>query len=119
MCGVLLGGENVLGPGCSMWGGDSCVRRLSMPQGVLLLSAWGWEGFVIDIFRGGCGDGGGRKEFGVEWLADLCGGVMVGVASGRVGFWCLFAARGAHEVWVMQSDWLLERAMYIAGWMRA
>ena len=31
------------------------------------------------------------KEFGVEWLADLCGGVMVGVASGGVGFWCRFA----------------------------
>jgi hypothetical protein len=30
----------------------------------------------------------GGKEFGVEWLADLCGGVMVGVASGGVGFWC-------------------------------
>ena len=27
-------------------------------------------------------------EFGVEWLADLCVGVMVGIASGGVGFWC-------------------------------
>ena len=30
----------------------------------------------------------GGKEFGVEWLADLCGVVKMGIALGGVGFWC-------------------------------
>ena len=60
-----------------------CEMFAHMPQGVLLSSVWGREGFVIEILEVG-------KEFRVEWLADLCGGVMVGVASDRVGFWGQF-----------------------------
>ena len=37
------------------------------------------------------------KEFGVEWLAVLCGGVMVGVASGGVGFCMVSVCRGGGD----------------------
>ena len=40
-------------------------------------------------------EAGRNLEF--EWLTDLFGGVMVGVALGRVGFWCQFAARGGGD----------------------
>ena len=51
------------------------------------------------------------NEFGVEWLIDLCGGVVVGLVGGGGGFWCRFAGvNESAEMWLVPSDWALGAA---------
>ena len=46
------------------------------------------------------------NEFGVEWLIDLCRGVVT--SSDGWGFWCRFAGvNESAEMWLVSNDWVL------------
>ena len=84
---VQNGGSGGRGGAGSCWGGLLGVGMAQGPSVVAeMVEAW--------------------NEFGMEWLIDLCGGVVVG-SFGWV-IWCRFAGVDeSAEMWLVPSDWTL------------